>query len=383
MFLVACLSTSSSSCEDRSAVLDFSPSSIRVVTSPEVTLASTLPRESMGSSAAVSELFYSDAQASLDTVARSGQDVRFRAKHPEANLEALASALRFRGLVSARVDGEEIVASLSDEASAQSLEASSPGLATGPFVDTPLPLGERTLFASRSNGPPAELLAARRGAHWQLLVGGDIDVIPYVEEKQADYLKNFHDIRVRPLTSGVIVVVLANPEKTSPEARTILGMHSADVDESALHTDMAPTILMLADDESAVAQFRRLSNRVWRKTGVRPSADSVDEKTFTRRVLAADFEVVLAPVPSDLSVFLPWLIELGPLARLDLSTPAIESAIAAKNWQLALSLLDGYVRRLDEVQRYVAYNRSWCGEPDLQPNSWAWISELRRCEDVR
>ncbi len=326
----------------------------------------------MGSAGPASEMFYDQIHDHFEVTKVEGAKVWLRPLRSDSDLDDLSKQIRFKGLVKASVENSQVVATLENEDRAAGF-ADAGGVALGPYAEPGSGGGARTV--SGRGVPDAQFLEVAHELKWQSLVGEHVDVVPFLREKDAKRLKAFEDVKLLSGPSGRTLNLIFHPTQTTKRIRAVLAGNASEVAEN----ERLPQITMRGGDSDVLDRFRRLANRVWQRTGHRPSARVLEAGSFQNKMVAGDFEALLVPIPSDRGQFYPLLLPDNYLKKFELLSPGAVAAVRAKNWARATELIGDLIIPLEEVKSYAAIGSAWCGNARLTANSWRWLSELRPC----
>lgn len=358
-----------------------------------------------GSAGYALDLVYDIAGELVLSSVRDGRRVVVELKEPRA--AELAGAVQFRSLDRTEVLGpSRLAVNFADESSAAVYDSfDHAGVPIGPFALVEHD-SDRWLLERRAAGPidAIEIVHTTRQDEWRRLMARDIDVVPLAPAMYRAEFAGVDSIRVidiPPKGDTALYLSVTTPElrdpavrralaaaiRRGPLARVACGEASCgrpDPPEPMVWPPLPESLSLtfLAGDDSFLAAAQVLAVQL-RERGIELALEPLPLDAFTRRGLAYDYQLIMAPLGRDDWSYRRFLSPEHPdaLSTTGYANPSYDAAIGDGDFARADQILaeDMPVTRLHELRRFAAVDGWLCGEVEPQSSSWRWIADLEPC----
>jgi len=374
-------------------------------------LSELIPGALDGTAAAAADLVFECCEPYVASARADGAKVLLTRKR-SARLSAsqLASAARYKGLISARaLDADHVELVLRDPADAAQIEARC-GVCfdVGPFA-VESQESKKTRLRRRGNSAidVIEIVAVSSSDEWRKLLARELDVMSSSPSLYRDQFAGMTSVRlldIPPTISATLFFNVRDPELADRGVRRQLAasLNRAAIARVATDDPSAAALAIAAIPGKAVALPTQLSLLVIEDQSTLILAASVIRHQFARlgitvgvepmaladllkdRVDQGRFQLVLMPAPNGDRRFARF-VSPGPEmpSITGFADPEYDAAVRAGDLHGAQSILDREMPAtvLYEWRTFAAIDAHFCGEVTPSFSSWRWMADLHPCED--
>ena len=383
---------------------------LRAAASPELTEDSFGFSEAAGVSSE-SGLIYSEAARKLEIRRREGLQVFLSGVGAETSLSDLSESLRFEGLSSAEVVGATIQARFESLEAAALFEKEFRGAALledGPYGTEVRRIGPARLELPTRHGSHAlQLVLADESNHWQLLIGGHVDVLFRIDTTHAEQLRDVETIEIRKRPTTHVISILFNPDRVghsvrrrvqrlvvesriasecSAEKACSVGLPGQEnlryQQEGDFSGPSEPfTLGFFEGNRKDELEARGLAALVWRRSGLEVELESMSFEDLTNRIPSADFDAVFVPTRISAAEFYRSFEQFSSLGfSASGAAFSVKNAVREEAWaELANHFANNaFVVPLSPDETFAAVADGWCfgDNPD---GSRRWVATVERC----
>jgi hypothetical protein len=364
--------------------------------------------EVSGSSAAALELVFDEPDRHIESMHAEGSNViLIRRASTRYSSQQLAAALRTQDLVSASaLDTNRIEVRFRDQKTSTLVaQYAALGFDLGPFqLEFQRPNHVRLVRRGDGEIDAIELLASRRADEWRMLLGHELDVIPWAAALYREQFEGMESVRILDIPATDTATLYFNVRSPLLAEASVRRRISSLLNREAIAqlacggsqcASKAPrssdasalparlSLLIAEDDSTLLTAAKTLRHQMWR-FGTEVEIKPVPISELMQRAMSGEFEVALAPLSVADHSFGFFLSPGHPRALpiTGFASPEYDAAVDRGDLKAAQALLDREVpaTRLFEIRTFAAIDSQFCGKVEPKAGSWRWLSELYPCE---